>query len=71
MQTYVAFLRGINVGGNSKVDMTTLKKVFVSLGFQNISSYINSGNVIFKEKNKTPFEIIKIIEDKLKIIFAT
>lgn len=45
---YVALLRGINVGGNSKVEMPRLKSVFENLGFENVSTYINSGNVIFE-----------------------
>lgn len=45
---YLALLRGINVGGNNKVSMPELKKAFESLGFSDVSTYINSGNVIFK-----------------------
>ncbi len=48
MKKYVALLRGINVGGNNKVEMSKLKKVFEKLGFSNVSTYINSGNVIFE-----------------------
>ncbi len=44
---YVALLRGINVGGNRKVPMAELRKVFENLGFADVSTYINSGNVIF------------------------
>lgn len=47
MKTYVALLRGINVGGNSKVSMAELKKVFEKCEYENVSTYINSGNVIF------------------------
>lgn len=50
MKTYVALLRGINVGGNKKVEMTKLKQVFEKLGFEGVSTYINSGNVIFSSK---------------------
>ena len=49
---YVALLRGINVGGNKKVEMKKLKEVFENLNFQNVLTYINSGNVIFDSKNK-------------------
>jgi uncharacterized protein (DUF1697 family) len=45
--TYVALLRGINVGGNSKVSMADLKDVFSQAGMVNVTTYINSGNVIF------------------------
>jgi len=44
---YVALLRGINVGGNSRVEMRRLKEVCESLGWQDVRTYINSGNVIF------------------------
>lgn len=47
MMKYIALLRGINVGGKNKVPMAELKQVFAALNFQNISTYINSGNVIF------------------------
>lgn len=56
---YVALLRGINVGGNNKVEMKKLKNVFEALGFKNVSTYINSGNVVF-ETNET--EVVKIVE---------
>jgi uncharacterized protein (DUF1697 family) len=49
---YVALFRGINVGGNHKVEMKKLKTLFESLGFVNVSTYINSGNVIFEGSGK-------------------
>jgi uncharacterized protein (DUF1697 family) len=45
---YIAFLRGINVGGKNKIKMENLREVFGSLGFENVKTYINSGNVIFE-----------------------
>lgn len=47
---YVALLRGVNVGGNNKVSMRDLKNCFEKAGFQNVSTYINSGNVIFESE---------------------
>ncbi len=47
MKRYVALLRGINVGGKRLVPMETLKKCFESLGFLHVTTYINSGNVLF------------------------
>ena len=44
---YVALLRGINVGGRRKVEMSRLAQVFESVGFTNVVTYINSGNVVF------------------------
>ena len=43
----IALLRGINVGGNNKISMAELKAAFERQGFQNVRSYINSGNIIF------------------------
>lgn len=45
---YIALLRGINVGGNNKVEMKRLKALFESLGCTGVSTYINSGNVFFE-----------------------
>jgi uncharacterized protein (DUF1697 family) len=45
--TYVALLRGINVGGNRTVDMRRLKAAFEGAGMAEVRTYINSGNVIF------------------------
>jgi len=44
---YVAFFRGINVGGKNIVKMTDLSQLFISLGFHDVKTYIQSGNVIF------------------------
>ena len=44
---YVAFFRGINVGGRNTVKMSDLRQLFIGLGFQNAKTYIQSGNVIF------------------------
>jgi len=44
---YIALLRGVNVGGNNIVSMAELRWAFERAGFANVSTYINSGNVIF------------------------
>lgn len=44
---YVALLRGINVGGNNKVSMTDLRLAMEQSGFLDVTTYINSGNVLF------------------------
>lgn len=49
---YVALLRGINVGGNKKVPMTELKSVFTAHGYTGVTTYINSGNVLFSSAQK-------------------
>jgi uncharacterized protein (DUF1697 family) len=47
MATHLALLRGINVGGKNKVAMTDLREVVASLGHADVSTYIQSGNVLF------------------------
>lgn len=72
---YVALLRGINVGGKRKIEMKKLKEIFDGLGFENVSTYINSGNVIFEsgEKNKSikqkiELELQKIFNDEYPVL---
>ena len=61
--TYVALLRGINVGGHKKVEMSKLKQAFEDAGYENVSTYINSGNVIFESKKKVDtLSIEKMLE---------
>ena len=50
MTVYVALLRGVNVGGRGTVDMRELKQQVESLGCKDVSTYINSGNVIFRDR---------------------
>ncbi len=59
--TFVALLRGINVGGNAKVEMPKLKKSFEELNCKNVSTYINSGNVIFRD-NRSSKDLVPKIE---------
>jgi len=47
MPTYVALLRGINVGGRNKVAMADLREVVTSLGHSEVTTYIQSGNIVF------------------------
>jgi len=49
---YISILRGINVGGNRKILMKDLKVLFEKLGFANVETYIQSGNVIFESDLK-------------------
>lgn len=57
---YIALFRGINVGGNRKVEMKKLRSLFESLGFINVSTYINSGNIIFESDLDAKNVLIKI-----------
>jgi uncharacterized protein (DUF1697 family) len=50
MQTYVALLRAVNVGGTGKLAMADFRAVMKKLGYQNIETYIQSGNAVFDAK---------------------
>lgn len=65
-KTYVAFLRGINVGGHHKLPMENLKQIFESLGYTNIKTILNSGNVIFDAPIQDLEEIETTIEKTLE-----
>lgn len=56
---YIGLLRGINVGGNNKVSMAELKVCFEYLGFENVVTYINSGNIIF---DSIEFDAVKLVK---------
>lgn len=62
---YIALIRGINVGSSVKINMKDLKADCELLGLQNVSTYINSGNVIF-ESDDDKEEINQKIEDYLR-----
>lgn len=67
---YVALLRGINVGGNSKISMKELAQTFSGLGFQHIKTYINSGNIIFSDTSHTPSKLVSMLEAAIKKDFG-
>lgn len=65
MKRYMALLRGINISGKNKVVMAELKKEFESLKFEDVKTYLNSGNVIFSSQENIE-KITKQIEEMLK-----
>lgn len=58
---YVALLRGINVGGNRKVEMARLKDTFSRVGCKEVSTYINSGNILFEDHRK-PSSLTRLLQ---------
>ena len=69
-ETYIAFLRGINVGGHHKIPMADLKKEFQKLKFKNVITLLNSGNIIFDSANENISILEKKISNHLEKIFA-
>ncbi len=54
MAIYVSMLRGINVGGHKRIKMDQLRKSFEALGLEQVQTYIQSGNVVFKAGKTAP-----------------
>lgn len=67
---YVALLRGINVGGNRKVPMRELKAVFEDAGMSEVTTYINSGNVIFESEGIESRELGSLLEEAIESHFG-
>jgi len=63
METFISILRGINVSGQKKIIMLDLKALYEDLGFHNVKTYIQSGNVVFKSVNEK--NLNKKIETKI------
>jgi uncharacterized protein (DUF1697 family) len=70
MTTYVALLRGINVGGSNLIRMAALKACFEAQGLRNVATYIQSGNVVFAARRSTQLALTRRIETALSNAFA-
>ncbi|HHC80683.1 MAG TPA: DUF1697 domain-containing protein [Flavobacteriia bacterium] len=65
MKTYICLLRGINVSGHKIIKMAALRDSFEGLGFENTTTYIQSGNIVFKSNKNGVKELQKIIHQML------
>ena len=65
MHTYIAFLRGINVGGNKPIKMPELARIFSAAGCRNVRTYQQAGNVIFESRSANRKNLTKKIETAL------
>ena len=65
MSHYLVLLRGINVGGKNIIKMADLKASFEAMGFSNVVTYIQSGNVLFQCEQKDKLELTAMIEKGL------
>ncbi|HET7657344.1 MAG TPA: DUF1697 domain-containing protein [Bacillales bacterium] len=69
MKPYIALLRGINVGGKV-VKMEALRNVFNEMGFENVTTYIQSGNVLFSAVEEQADGLAAHISEKLQEAFG-
>jgi uncharacterized protein (DUF1697 family) len=70
MPSYVAMLRGINVSGSKIIKMEALRAMFEALGFSNVRSYVQSGNVVFAAKERTAAPLGAKIAARIKRDFG-
>lgn len=66
MKTYIALFRGINVGGNAVLPMKELAALLGTLGAQEVKTYIQSGNAVFRMRDKDPRALSKRISAAIK-----
>ena len=69
MPTYAALLRGINVGGKNRIKMPALKAAFEEVGFDDVATYIQSGNVLFTASGIRAAELARRVETMLAETF--
>lgn len=62
---WVALLRGINVGGRNRIPMVELKALHESLGFTDVTTYIQSGNVVFRGPDADPWGLSRKLEEAI------
>lgn len=70
MKTYISILRAINVSGQKVIKMDALKRMYESLHFENVRTYIQSGNVLFSSAEADPKELESIISAKIQAEFG-
>jgi uncharacterized protein (DUF1697 family) len=66
MEHYIALFRGINVGGNNKLPMAELVEILEGLGAQEVKTYIQSGNVVFRYKEVDTVELANTISHEVE-----
>jgi uncharacterized protein (DUF1697 family) len=71
MPTYVALLRSVNVAGYGRMAMTDLQQSFRNLGYKDVTTFIQTGNVIFTTAKKSPAKLTTDIEGQLATDFGS
>ena len=71
MRTYIALLRGINVGGKNKILMAELRDLLLNMGLKDVQTYIQSGNIIFNSEegnaSELEFQITEAIKERFQL----
>jgi uncharacterized protein (DUF1697 family) len=66
----ISMLRGVNVGGHNKIKMEALRELYESLGLQDVQTYVQSGNVVFRTKESRADLLGKRLEDAIEKAFG-
>ena len=66
----ICLLRGVNVGGHHKIKMEALRNLYGSLGIRDAQTYLQSGNVVFRSKERDRTKLAKRIEDAIESSFG-
>jgi uncharacterized protein (DUF1697 family) len=70
MPVYISLLRGINVSGQKKILMPELKALYEDLGFSNVKTYIQSGNIVFEYQETEAKELQQMIFNQIVTNYA-
>lgn len=70
MPQYVAFLRAVNVAGHASVKMSDLRDVFAAAGAQNVTTYIQSGNVMFETSSRAASVVVSNAKRSLAVMLG-
>lgn len=70
MQAIIAMLRGVNVGAHNRIGMEALRALCGSLGFEGAQTYVQSGNVVFRSKERNLTALAKRFEDAFEKTFG-
>jgi len=70
MNTFIVLLRGINVGGKNIIKMEHLRQIFVDMGFSDVKTFIQSGNVVFRTSENDKLKLTDKIEKQLRQNFS-
>ena len=70
MTVFISFLRGINVGGQKRIAMADLLQLCTSLGFDNVRTYLQSGNVLFESPHGDTGRLSAMISEHISEKFG-
>src|SRR5262252_3192437 len=70
MPVFVSMLRGINVGKHKRMKMDRLRSSLEALGYAQVQTYIQSGNVVFRVGRRTPDEVSRQMERRIRADFG-